>query len=168
MRQAFLAAAAAWCVCLLAAIMTSIFNSPIYVVASLTIAALLTGLWVTHLIAFGFRVALRATAVTTGIVRAGGPDVEQDSARRSFLGIMAKAVGGMTLATIFPGGPAYAYGNCSDPNYVPCPGARFCVPPGSLNACCPASKPYLSACDCLCYEDAGPVFGGCPTHERCG
>ena len=101
-RQAFLAAATAWCSCLPAAIMASIFNLPIVVVASLTIAALLTGLWVAHITAFGLRAALHATAKPTG-----GPGAERDSARRSFLGVMATAVGGIAIATIVPGGPAF-------------------------------------------------------------
>jgi len=109
-RQAFLAAATAWCGCLPAAIVASRFNSPILVVASLTIAALLTGLWVAHIVAFGLRAALRATAKPMGAANVVGPGSERDSARRSFLGIMATAVSGIAIATVVPGGPAFPAG----------------------------------------------------------
>jgi hypothetical protein len=106
-RQAFVAAVIAWCGCLPAAIMTSRFNAPLLVVASLTIAALLTALWVTHLVVFGLRAALRATAPATGTAGAWYSGAERDSARRSFLGVMAKAAGGLAIASLVPAA-AYA------------------------------------------------------------
>jgi len=97
-REALSAAAVAWCACLPAAIMASRFDAPLLIVGSLAIAALLTALWVTHVVTFGLRVASRATGAATG---------GADSARRSFLSVMAKAAGGLAIATLLPAA-AYA------------------------------------------------------------
>ena len=127
MRQAFLAAAAAWCLCLPAAIASSLFGSSMPIIAALALAGLLTALWLLHVVVFGMRVTLYTSGKTEG---------KPHQSKRAFIAVMAKAIGGMVLVTAMPSRIARAYGNCNDPNFYPCSNTA-CVPSGSDNACCP-------------------------------
>ena len=158
MRQAFLAAAAAWCLCLPAAIAGSWFSSSMPIIAALALAGLLTGLWLLHVVVFGMRIALS----TSGKTEAAGD--KPHPSRRAFLPILAKAIAGMVLATALPSRVAHAYGNCNDPNFYPCSNTA-CVPSGSDNACCPEGSQYLSHCDCLCYQSSADV--NCGSYNFC-
>ena len=164
MRQAFLAAALAWCLCLPAAIASSLSGSSMPIIAGLALAGLLTALWLLHVVVFGMRIALYKTGKTEP---AGGPDASEGKpprSRRAFLPILAKAIAGMVLATAMPSRVAHAYGNCNDPNFYPCSNTA-CVPSGSDNACCPEGSQYLSHCDCLCYRSSADV--NCGSYNYC-
>jgi hypothetical protein len=159
MRQAFLAAAAAWFLCLPSAIAGSLTGSSLPIIAGLALAGLLTGLWLLHVVVFGMRVTLYQTRKTEA---AGVMEVHRS--RRAFLPIMAKAIAGMVLVTAMPSRIARAYGNCNDPNFYPCSNTA-CVPSGSDNACCPEGSQYLSHCDCLCYRSSADV--NCGSYNFC-
>ena len=164
MRQAFLAAATAWCLCLPAAIASSLFSSYIPIIVALAFAGLLTALWLLHVVVFGVRIALYTAAKTEP---AGGMEAavgKPHPSRRAFLPILAKAIAGMVLATAIPSRVAYAYGNCNDPNFYPCSNTA-CVPSGSDNACCPEGSQYLSHCDCMCYQSSADV--NCGSYNYC-
>ncbi len=155
MRQAFLAAAAAWCLCLPAAIASSLIGSSMPIIAGLALAGLLTALWLLHVAVFGMRIARYKAAKTGGKLH---------PSRRAFLAVMAKATAGIALATALPSRVSYAYGNCNDPNFYPCSNTA-CVPSGSDNACCPEGSQYLSHCDCLCYRSSADV--NCGSYNFC-
>ena len=164
MRQAFLAAAAAWCLCLPAAIASSLTGSSLPIIAGLALAGLLTALWLLHVVVFGIRITLYKTRK---IEPAGGREAAVGNprqSRRAFLPILAKAIAGMVLATAMPSRVAHAYGNCNDPNFYPCSNTA-CVPSGSDNACCPEGSQYLSHCDCLCYRSSADV--NCGSYNFC-
>lgn len=164
MRQAFLAAAMAWCLCLSALIAGSVFRSSLPIMAALAFAGLLTALWLLHVVVFGVRIALYSTGKTEP---ASGIEVTEGKplrSRRAFLPVMAKAIAGIALATAIPSRVSYAYGNCNDPNFYPCSNTA-CVPSGSDNACCPEGAQYLSHCDCLCYRSSADV--NCGSYNYC-
>ena len=158
MRQAFLAAAMAWCLCLPAAIASSLSGSSMPIIAGLALAGILTALWLLHVAVSGMRIALHKTGKTEP---AAGKPLQS---RRAFLPILAKAIAGMVLATALPSRVSYAYGNCNDPNFYPCSNTA-CVPSGSDNACCPEGSQYLSHCDCLCYRSSADV--NCGSYNFC-
>lgn len=164
MRQAFLAAAIAWGLCLPALIASSFFSSSMPVMAALGFAGLLTALWFLHVVVFGMRIALYATGKTEP---AGGTEVTKGKplpSRRAFFAVMAKAIAGMALASAIPSRVSYAYGNCYDPNFYPC-SITACVPSGSTNACCPEGYQYLNHCDCKCYQSSADV--NCGSYNYC-
>ena len=164
MRQAFLAAAAAWCLCLPAAIASSLSGSNMPIIAAIALAGLLTALWLVHVVVFGMRIALYTAAKTEP---AGGMEASEGKphqSRRAFLPILAKAIAGIVLATALPSRVSYAYGNCNDPNSYPC-SITACVPSGYTNACCPEGSQYLSHCDCLCYQSSADV--NCGSYNYC-
>jgi hypothetical protein len=164
MRQAFLAAAVAWCLCPAALIASSLFSSSVPIMVALAFAGLLTALWLLHVVVFGMRIALYTTRKTEP---AGGVEVNEGKtrpSRRAFLPIMAKAIAGIALASALPSRVSYAYGNCNDPNFYPC-SITACVPSGSDNACCPEGAQYLSHCDCLCYRSSADV--NCGSYNYC-
>ena len=164
MRQAFLAAATAWFLCIPALIASSSFDSRAPAIAALTLAVLLTALWITHVVVFGVRIAISTTAKTEA---ANGMQItqgESDPSRRGFFVLAAKAIAGIAFATAFPIGVAYAYGNCHDPNFYPCSNTA-CVPAGSDNACCPEGAQYLSHCDCKCYRSSADM--NCGSYAYC-
>ncbi|WP_181182995.1 DUF3624 family protein [Mesorhizobium sp. B3-2-1] len=164
MRQAFLAAAIAWCLWLLALIASSSFSSSMPIRIPLAFAGLLTGLWLLHVVVFGIRIALYTTGKTEP---SGGMEVTEGKlppSRRAFFQILAKAIAGAVLATAIPSRISYAYGNCNDPNFYPC-SITACVPSGSANACCPEGAQYLSHCDCQCYQSSADV--NCGSYAYC-
>lgn len=164
MRQAFLAAAIAWCLCLPALIASSLFSSSVPIMVALSFAGLLTALWLLHVVVFGVRISLYTSRK---IEPAGGVEVTEGkphTSRRAFFSTMAKAIAGMVLATAIPSRVSYAYGNCNDPNSYPC-SITACVPSGSTNACCPEGAQYLSHCDCLCYRSSADV--NCGSYAYC-
>jgi hypothetical protein len=158
MRQAFLAAATAWCLCLPALIASSLSGSSMPIIAALALAGLLTALWLLHVVVFGMRIALYTSGKTEAA--AGKPH----QSRRAFLPIMAKAIAGMVLATALPSRVSYAHGNCNDPGSYPC-SITACVPSGYTNACCPEGAQYLSHCDCLCYRSSADL--NCGSYNFC-
>ncbi len=164
MRQAFLAAAIAWCLCLPALIASSLFSSSMPIIAMLSFAGLLTALWLSHVVVFGVRISLYTSGKTELAGGMEATEVKPHTSRRAFFSNMAKAIGGIVLATAIPSRVSYAYGNCSDPNFYPC-SITACVPSGSTNACCPEGAQYLSHCDCLCYRSSADV--NCGSYAYC-
>jgi hypothetical protein len=164
MRQAFLAAAMAWCLCLPAALASSLsgFSAPI--VIALALAGLLTALWLLHIVVFGTRIALYTRGKNEPASTVEAATATAHRSRRAVFSLLAKAIGGMVLATAIPSRISYAYGNCNDPNFYPC-SITACVPSGSDNACCPEGSQYLSHCDCLCYKSSADV--NCGSYAFC-
>jgi hypothetical protein len=164
MRQAFLAAAMAWCLCLPAALASSLsgFSTPI--VIALALAGLLTALWLLHIVVFGTRIALYTRGKNEPASTVEAATATAHRSRRAVFSLLAKAIGGMVLATAIPSRISYAYGNCNDPNFYPC-SITACVPSGSDNACCPEGSQYLSHCDCLCYKSSADV--NCGSYAFC-
>jgi hypothetical protein len=164
MRQAFLVAAAAWCLCLPAAIASSLTGSSMPIMAALALAGLLTALWLLHVVVFGMRIALYISGKTEPASGMEASEGKPLRSRRAFLPILAKAIAGMVLATAMPSRVSYAYGNCNDPNSYP-RSIIACVPSGNTNACCPEGSQYLSHCDCLCYQSSADV--NCGSYNYC-
>lgn len=130
-RKAFLAMAASWIVT--AAIMT-ISDLPTLSLTSLVIAATLTALWASHLVAYANRISTKTMA----------DDVQRYITRRNIIPLYAKILAAAAITSMIPK-LAFA-GSCS----TSCPN-------GSSSNTCPGSQ----TCSCHCDGRGDATCGSC-------
>jgi len=148
MHQAFLAAAVTWGACLAAGLVGVVLGSWLALAVMVTVAGLLTGLWLLHLAVF----ATRALTRTPGSV---APVAGKTFARRVFVLRFASVFVGAALAT------GFRLRKASAAEWYEC-GGTSC----GGTACCPTSQPILNHCDCRCYQSSSD-FDNCGSYNQC-
>jgi hypothetical protein len=154
MHESFLAAAAAWALCLVAWLGGLAFATTVPLTVAAIVAAGLTLLWLVHLTVFAIR----------SVAPARGPDARDSVApiasgsglaRRAVLVRFASAFVAAALITGLGRRPAFAA------QWYEC-GGVYC----GGNACCPVSHPILNHCDCRCYRQSND-FNNCGSYNQC-
>jgi hypothetical protein len=139
---------------------------------ALLVAAILTAVWLLHILTFaGRRVAagakIQGRAQPTRADRMdvqgskGRRQLTSSPTRREMFGIFARGMAVGAAASILI--PRQAMAKCGDcgPGYYDCI-TNFCGTTGQT--CCPQGYPYLSHCDCKCYD--GPP-SDCNSYSDC-
>ncbi len=172
MRLALRLAIIAWLLLLLAGLTT-----PNITVWYLTLAAAigLTMLCVAHFIAHGLHRVTGAQSGKQGVrpmrpaairpVGKGRSAIPLTLSRRETLMLFLRGMAAAAMATLPTFRPAAAgCGDCANQHgagYYDCI-TNFCSTDGQV--CCPPGAPYLSHCDCLCYETSNT---GCNSYSNC-